>query len=160
MNDNAVRIKEILVSRGETLATAESCTSGRIAAELTKAPGASGYFQGSLVAYQDRVKTEFLGVPQEVIAECDVVSREVVEQMVRGVCSMLGTDYAIASTGYADKDGSERVAGGTIWIAWGHKDDVHSKCLTTNIDRETNTQNAVEEALACFCQYLSSAESK
>lgn len=160
MNNDAARIKEILVSRGETLATAESCTSGRIAAELTKVPGASGYFQGGLVAYQDRVKTEFLGVPAEVIAECDVVSREVVEQMVSGACRMLGTDYAIASTGYADRDGSERVAGGTIWIAWGREEDVHSKCLTTNIDRETNTQNAVDEALAYFCHYLESSELK
>lgn len=149
------QIQEILIRHGKTLATAESCTSGRIAAEITKVSGSSGYFQGGLVAYQDRLKEEFLGVKAEDIEQHDVVSQPVVEQMVRGACSMFGTDFAIASTGYAG-EGNERIPSGTIWIGWGSPTDVHSKCLTLNNDRDANTQKAVEEALSSFLSYITS----
>lgn len=142
-----------MILRGTTLSTAESCTSGRIAAELTKVAGASGYFQGGLVAYQNHLKIRYLGVSERDIKECDVVSQQVVEQMVRGACRFFATDFAIASTGYAG-DGNERVPSGNIWIAWGSANDVHSKLLTTNVDRETNTQNAVNEALCEFAEYI------
>jgi nicotinamide-nucleotide amidase len=59
---------------------------------------------------------------------------------------MFGTDYAIASTGYAG-EGCNGIPSGTIWIAWGTSDDIHAKCLTRNIDRERNTENAIKEAL-------------
>lgn len=143
-----------MVARGKTLATAESCTSGRIAAALTAVSGASGYFQGGLVAYQDRVKTELLGVRATDIERHDVVSREVVEQMVRGACTLLRSDYAIASTGYAE-GGSARVAAGTIWIGWGSADEVHSRCLHLTGMREENTQTAVECALEEFLEEIS-----
>lgn len=148
------RIQEILTGRGKTLATAESCTSGRIAAEITKVPGASAYFQGGLVAYQNRLKEQFLGVDADTMEKCDVVSREVAEKMVKGACRMFAADYAIASTGYAG-EGNERVPSGTIWIAWGSVSDVRSRCLRVNTERETNTQNAVNEALRAFLEYLS-----
>lgn len=147
------KIQATLIRRGQTLSTAESCTSGRIAAEITKVSGASAYFQGGIVAYQDRLKEQFLGVTAESIQLHDVVSREVAEQMVRGACAMFATDYAIASTGYAG-EGNGRIPSGTIWVAWGTSSDVHSMQLTTNIDRETNTQNAVQTALNEFLHYL------
>lgn len=153
MNNIVADIQKKLISRGQTLSTAESCTSGRIAAEITKVSGASGYFQGGLVAYQDHIKIQHLGVLATDIAEHDVVSRQVAEQMVRGACSLFHTDYALASTGYAG-EGNGRIPSGTIWIAWGTADDVHSKCLTTNIDRETNTNKAVAEVLHCFHDYI------
>ena len=59
---------------------------------------------------------------------------------------MFGTDYAIASTGYAG-EGCNGIPSGTIWIAWGTPDEIHAKCLTRNIDRERNTENAIKEAL-------------
>ena len=149
------QIQEILILHGKTLATAESCTSGRIAAEITKISGASGYFQGGLVAYQDRLKEEFLGIKAEDIEQYDVVSQPVVEQMVRGACHMFGTDYAIASTGYAG-EGNGHIPSGTIWIGWGSPTDVHSKCLTLSNDREANTQKAVAEALTSFLAYVTS----
>lgn len=142
-----------LLQRGETLATAESCTSGRVAATLTTLSGASGYFQGGLVAYQDRLKTAFLGVEEETITEHDVVSQPVVEQMVKGACRLFSTTYALASTGYADQ-GSERVPGGTIWLAWGRADDVHSRVLHLSKTREENTDTAVRVLLHEFSKYL------
>lgn len=149
----AKEIKEILLRRSQTLSTAESCTSGLIAATLTGVPGASGYFQGGIVAYQDAVKIRELGVSADSIERFDVVSREVVEQMVKGACLKFGTDYALASTGYADK-GNDRVADGTIWIGWGSADNVHSECLLCNGTRFENTRFAVETVIGRFLEFL------
>lgn len=146
-------IQRRMIAARKTLSTAESCTSGGIAAEITKVSGSSEYFQGGLVAYQDRLKEEFLGVKPEDIEKYDVVSEPVVKQMVRGACKMFKTDYAIASTGYAG-EGSNGIPSGTIWIAWGSPDKICTKCLTQNIDRETNTQNAIQEALIGFLKKI------
>lgn len=151
--DLAKTIKELMVARHCTLATAESCTSGLIAATLTSAPGASEYFQGGIVAYQDEVKVRELGVSADDIAAHDVVSRQVVEQMVKGACLKFGTDYALASTGYADK-GNDRVADGTIWIGWGSADDVHAECLHLSGNRAENTECAVTTVLERFLEHL------
>lgn len=149
----AAEIRDIMVSAGKTLCTAESCTSGAIAAALTSVSGASAYFQGGLVAYQDRIKTEKLGVDAATIESCDVVSREVVTQMVIGACRMFDTDCAIASTGYADK-GNGRIPSGTIWLGWGCADDVHVLCLTKDNGRSENTTAAVIQALQSFRDYI------
>ena len=146
MNKTVWEIQKRMVERGLTLATAESCTSGGIAAEITKVAGSSDYFQGGLVAYQDRLKIQYLGVSAADIEKYDVVSEPVVRQMVRGACQMFKSDYAIASTGYAG-EGCNGIPSGTIWIAWGTPDSIHTQCLTQNIDHETNTQNAIMQAL-------------
>ena len=109
-----------------TISTAESCTGGRIAAAITARSGASRYFQGGVVAYQNEVKEQLLGVPPEMIEEYDVVSRPVAEQMVRGACRLFHSDYALASTGYAEAWEGHEVE---IWVAWGSETDVHSICL-------------------------------
>ena len=152
--DLACQIKDVLISRGKTLSAAESCTGGRIAATLTSVSGASDYFQGGLVAYQDEVKMRFLGVRSEDIEQYDVVSRQVVEQMVRGACQLFHTDYALASTGYAEGC-YHGMASGTIWIGWGSPEEVHSLLLTEDRGREWNTENAVERVLQEFLSSLS-----
>lgn len=146
MNKTVEEIQKRMIRAGKTLATAESCTSGGIAREITKVAGSSEYFQGGLIAYQDRLKEQFLGVAAEDIAKYDVVSEPVVRQMVKGACQLLHSDYAIASTGYAG-EGCNGIPSGTIWIAWGTTEDIKTKCLTLNFDRETNTQIAIEDAL-------------
>lgn len=151
----ALEVLALMRERGLTLATAESCTSGRIAALLTSVSGASDYFQGALVAYQNHIKVEKLGVSAQDIEQFDVVSQPVVEQMVRGCCQLFNTDYALASTGYAE-GGTDTIPAGTIWVAWGSKEEVHTHCITTNIDRETNTQNAAETVVRLFLNYLKS----
>ena len=157
MYETVLEIQRRMVAAGLTLATAESCTGGGIAKEITKVSGSSEYFQGGIVAYQNQIKVEFLGVNTIDISKYDVVSEPVVRQMVRGACKMFGTDYAIASTGYADK-GSNGIPSGTIWIAWGTKERIITKCLTQNIDRETNTQHAIDEALKGLLKSLQSLE--
>lgn len=157
MYKSVLEIQRRMVAAGLTLATAESCTGGGIAKEITKVSGSSNYFQGGIVAYQDRIKIEFLGVNTQDICRYDVVSEPVVRQMVRGACKMFGTDYAIASTGYAEL-GFNRIPSGTIWIAWGTQEKICTKCLTLNIDRETNTQDAIKEALNGLLESLQSLD--
>ena len=149
----SAQIRDIMVRSGKTASTAESCTSGQIAALLTSVSGSSDYFQGGLTAYQNSVKTRFLGVNPQDIRKYDVVSRQVAEQMVRGACRMFGTDYALSSTGYAE-GGNGTIPAGTIWIAWGSEDDVHSLCTTTDNGRNENTRNASESALRAFLDYI------
>lgn len=134
-----------------TISTAESCTGGRIAAAITAQSGASRYFEGGLVAYQNEVKVQMLGVPAEMIAEYGVVSREVAEQMVKGACRLFRTDYALASTGYAEAWEGHEVE---IWVAWGSESDVHSLCLREDFGRVKNVEIATECVLDEFGKYL------
>lgn len=134
-----------------TISTAESCTGGRIASAITARSGASNYFQGGLVAYQNEVKEQMLGVPAEMIAEYGVVSREVAEQMVKGACRLFHTDYALASTGYAEAWEGHEVE---IWVAWGCEDDVHSMCLREDFGRVKNVEIATKCVLEEFGKYL------
>lgn len=153
-NELAERLRKLMMEQGKTVATAESCTSGRIASTLTSVSGASDYFLGGLVAYQDEVKIAHLGVSAEMIAEHDVVSREVVEQMVKGACRFFGSDYALASTGYAG-GGTETIPSGTIWIGWGSEKEVHSMKLSEDRGREENTSNAAKVAIRSFLNEIS-----
>lgn len=134
-----------------TLSTAESCTGGRIAAAITAHSGASNYFRGGLVAYQNDVKEEMLGVPHEMIATYGVVSRQVAEQMVKGACRLFHSDYALASTGYAEAWEGHDVE---IWVAWGGEHDVHSICLTEDFGRVKNVELATQCVLDEFNKYL------
>lgn len=150
----AERLRVVMTGRGKTVSTAESCTSGRIASTLTSVSGASDYFLGGLVAYQDDVKIAYLGVTAEMIAEHDVVSRDVVEQMVRGACRMFGSDYALASTGYAG-GGTDAIPSGTIWIGWGSETEVYSMKLSEDKGREENTRNAAKTAIRSLLKDIS-----
>jgi nicotinamide-nucleotide amidase len=108
---------KLLVERGLTLSTAESCTGGNIARLITSVPGSSRYFTGSVIAYENRIKTGILKVVGQVIEEKGAVSREVVEQMARGVRELYRTDTAISTSGIAGPDGgSDDKPVGTTWI--------------------------------------------
>ncbi|HEY6076206.1 MAG TPA: nicotinamide-nucleotide amidohydrolase family protein, partial [Gaiella sp.] len=98
-------VLELCRARGLTLATAESCTGGMIAARLTDVPGSSDVVSGGIVAYANEVKTAELGVPEGVIAEHGAVSAEVAASMAAGVRARLGTDVGIAVTGVAGPGG-------------------------------------------------------
>ena len=133
------------------IATAESCTGGRIAAAFTARSGASRYFEGGVVAYQDEVKVRLLGVPAEMIERCGVVSRQVAEEMVRGVCRLMGADFGLASTGYAEAWQGHEVE---IWVAWGSADEVHSLCLREDFGRVKNVEIATRCVMEEFGRFL------
>ncbi len=113
-----VMLGRLLTSNKATLATAESCTGGKIAQVITSVPGASNYFKGSVVSYATETKISVLGISPEIIKEYSVVSFEVAKQMALAVKKMMNTDYAIATTGNAGPskgDGNSEI--GTVFIA-------------------------------------------
>lgn len=113
-----VVLGRILKNNHLTLATAESCTGGKIAQLLTSVPGASAYFKGSVVSYATEAKINVLGVSKELIDACTVVSKEVASAMAMNVQKMMQTDYAIATTGNAGPTKGEADAEvGTVCIA-------------------------------------------
>ncbi len=107
---------DLAADKGWSLGTAESATGGMIAARITSVPGASQHFRGSVVAYDESVKRNTLGVPEEVIAEHGVVSEEVAIAMADGAAASLGADVVVAVTGSAGPDPQERPVG-TMVIA-------------------------------------------
>lgn len=111
-------VHKALISKGKTLATAESCTGGNIARLLTAQAGASAYFKGGVIAYSNEVKECALGVKHETLVAHGAVSEETVREMVEGVRERLGADYAIATTGIAGPDGgTPDKPVGTVWVA-------------------------------------------
>jgi nicotinamide-nucleotide amidase len=105
------------------IATAESCTGGLIAERLTRVPGSSDYFVGSIVSYSDEAKTRLLGVSEEMIARHGAVSGEVAEAMARGAKDGTGATISVSITGTAGPGGgTDAVPVGTVYI--GLADDV------------------------------------
>jgi nicotinamide-nucleotide amidase len=106
-------VLDLLREQGLTLATAESCTGGMVAARLTAIPGSSDVFLGSIVAYADAVKAAQLGVPAEVLATYGAVSAETARAMAEGARARLGADVAVSVTGVAGPGGgtSEKPVG-------------------------------------------------
>lgn len=129
-------IGKTLKDRGMTVGVAESCTGGFLASLFTQLPGASEYFYGGVVSYDNSVKMNVLGVSKEVLDTYGAVSRECAEQMAAGARRVLGTDYAIATTGIAGPDGgtAEKPAG-TVWIAVATPEGITSKKFTFNSTR-------------------------
>jgi len=118
----------VLKERNLTLATAESCTGGNIAKLISSVPGSSAYFSGSVVAYENRIKSQVLGVDSSALESKGAVSKEVVEQMAQGVCRHLGTHTAMATSGIAGPDGgTEEKPVGTTWICVCHGDKTFAK---------------------------------
>lgn len=94
-----------LAERGRTLGCAESCTGGLIGHSITEVPGASAYFRGAVVAYDDAVKTSLLGVDPAALAAYGAVSEPVVRRMAEGARQALGADFAVATSGIAGPAG-------------------------------------------------------
>ena len=148
-------IQQFLYDNGKTLGTAESCTGGRIAEAIIAVPGASNYFKGGIVCYTDEIKENLLHVDHQTLEEKTAVCEEVAIQLVAGACQALNVDYAIAATGFAGPGGgTASIPVGTIWLAWGSKDDVRTIKLTEDEGRDINLATATTTALKLFLEYL------
>lgn len=122
---------QMLKAKGLSLAVAESCTGGYLGHQFTKVPGSSAYFKGGVLAYDNAVKREILGVEAAVLEREGAVSQACIEQMAQGVRQKLGVDLALATSGIAGPDGgSPEKPVGTVWIALAHASGVESRCLT------------------------------
>jgi len=116
--DLAAVVLEAVRRRRGHLAIAESCTGGLLGARLTAVPGASDVFIGGVVAYADRIKSELLAVPEEVLASHGAVSEETVRAMAVGAQRAFLADCAAAVTGIAGPDGgTPEKPVGTVWLA-------------------------------------------
>lgn len=139
-------VHKTLTERGLTLATAESCTGGTIASQLTAQAGASAYFKGGVVAYSNEVKECALGVQHSTLEAHGAVSEETAREMAEGVRKRLGADLAIATTGIAGPDGGTKEKPvGTVWIAVADATHTEAQLLSfpgrrrqQNIDRTVN----------------------
>jgi len=141
-------ISQGLTNKNLTLATAESCTGGRLAAKFTEIPGASAYFKGSIVSYATSAKNDVLNIPKDFIEKHSVVSAEITKEMARRVKSMFKADIAIATTGNAGPTkGDSDAEIGTVFIALANKSEVIVEKFNFGNHRERVTQKAVNKAL-------------
>ena len=128
---------DLLLHRGLTFASAESCTGGNIAHVITLIPGSSDVFKGTAVTYATPMKTKVLGVPSGTIEKHGVVSQEVVESMAVGVRNLMEADFGVATTGVAGPSGgTEENPVGTVWIGVASHSGVVSKRFNFGKDRE------------------------
>jgi PncC family amidohydrolase len=130
MNENIVQeVFDLLMKQGMTFASAESCTGGNIAHQITLIAGSSNVFKGTAVTYATPMKTKVLGVPAKTIEKHTVVSQQVVEGMATGVRDLMEADFGVATTGVAGPGGGSALTPvGTVWIGVASKDGVVSHC--------------------------------
>ncbi|MFQ5529254.1 MAG: CinA family protein [Gemmatimonadota bacterium] len=148
LRQSAELVCSTLRERGETLSAAESCTGGWFGREITRIPGASDVFWGSIVAYSDSAKTELAGIAPELIRDHGAVSREVAQALAAGIRQRSGTDWAVAITGVAGPaGGSPDKPIGTVWIGMSGPAGASVRCLAATGDREDVRRSAVAAAL-------------
>lgn len=138
-----------LRTTGHTLATAESCTGGLIAASCTSLSGSSDWFERGFVTYSNAAKTAQLGVPAELIAAHGAVSEPVARAMVLGAQARAGVHCAVAVTGVAGPTGgSPDKPVGTVWFGWCVGDRVWTARQRFDGDRATVRAATVHRALS------------
>jgi nicotinamide-nucleotide amidase len=143
-----MKVGSLLRERKATLSTAESCTGGSVARMITSVPGSSDYFKGSVIAYDNKVKTKLLNVPEEIISQNGAVSSRTVEAMARSAAELFGTTYSIATSGIAGPTGGTADKPvGTIWIAVAGPDGIFSEKFVFGNDRNINITRSSISAL-------------
>lgn len=148
---------ELLKQKNSTIATAESCTGGRLSAALNAQSGSSEYYMGSVVAYANEVKEQVLGVEHDTLINYGAVSEQTVREMAEGVRHLMHTDYAIATSGIAGPTGgTEDKPVGTVWIAWATPQGTVAERYQFGVARlrEQITQRAVTTALVRMIQLV------
>lgn len=150
-----VIVGNLLKARHQTIATAESCTGGKLASLLNKHAGSSAFYFGSIISYDNSVKEHLLNVPSEMIKTHGVVSEEVVCKMANDVRKQIGTDFAIATSGIAGPSGGTKEKPvGTVWIAWATPKGTTAECFHLGKLREQITDRACTKALVGLLKIL------
>ena len=135
-------------TRQATVATAESCTGGLIAARLTDAPGSSDFFIAGYVTYTDAQKHSILGIPQALLDQHTAVSEPVAAAMAEAARRLSGATYGVASTGYAGPSGgTETEPVGTIYLAIAAPGGTRCTRLRYGADRYRNRTLATQTSL-------------
>lgn len=149
------RIAEQLLARHETLAVAESCTGGLIAAACTGLAGCSAWFERGLVTYSNEAKHTLLGVEQCLLATHGAVSEPCVRAMVQGLLAVAPVQHGIAVSGIAGPTGGlpEKPVG-TVWVAWADHHQIRSRRFLFDGDRSAIREQAVMAALSGLLEQL------
>ncbi len=131
----------LLKERKQTISTAESCTGGYLAHQLTSVAGSSIYFMGSVVSYANYIKTQELGVGEDLLKNFGAVSEECVKQMANAVRIKMKTTYGISCSGIAGPEGgSEAKPVGTVWIAIASENETIAQVFNFGDNRERTIQ--------------------
>jgi len=151
-------VGELLKASGQTVATAESCTGGSIAALLTRIPGSSQYVQGGIVAYANEAKIQLLGVPKADLVQHGAVSDPVVRAMARGARQRLNADWGLASSGIMGPDGGSAAKPlGTVWLAVSGPGVDWAARFQMGDHRERSVRKSVLEVLGRLRGFLADA---
>lgn len=146
---------DLLINKGMTFASAESCTGGNIAHLITLIPGSSEVFRGAAVTYATPTKTKVIGVPATLIEQFGVVSREVAESMAQGVRRLMEADFGLATTGVAGPSGgTDETPVGTVCMALAAPQGVISQCCHFNGDRESVINQATKAVYQMFYEWI------
>jgi PncC family amidohydrolase len=142
-------LHDLCVSKGISVAVAESCTSGLIASKLTLKSGSSTFFKGGIIAYQNAIKIKILGVDEQAILQYTEVSAEVVRQMAEGVRKSFSVDYSIATSGYAGPSGgTSNNPIGTVFIAISSASRIDIERFIFLGDRQSIVNQSSEKSLS------------
>jgi PncC family amidohydrolase len=151
----AKALGRLLVKKGLSVATAESCTGGMIGAALTSVPGSSAWFKGGVIAYANSVKRRLLGVPSAILDNKGAVSAETVRAMARGAQRLFATGCALAVSGVAGPDGGTKEKPvGLVYVGLACGKNVRSYEYRFEGDRREIRRQAVEKALEMMIKEL------
>lgn len=152
-------VSQVLKDRKQSLGTAESCTGGYIAHLVTQNAGASSFFKGTVVAYDNKVKEEILNVASHTIQAHGAVSEETVKEMAKGILEKLNTDYALATSGIMGPDGgTDEKPVGTVWIAVGNAKKLDAQKFNFRFDRQRNIEQTAHTALNMLRKFIQSQD--
>ncbi len=155
MSSLGQEIGDLLRKRGLTLGVVESATGGLISHLITKVPGSSDYYQGSITAYSNGIKIKVVGVKEETINKYGAVSSQVAEEMAGGGRKTLVVDICLADTGIAGPGGATPGKPvGLFYIGLSHPAGTYSQKHNFQGDREQNKLAAAEAALNWLKEYL------
>ena len=141
-------VGNLLKQKKQTVSTAESCTGGYIGHLLSKNAGSSQFYTGGIISYDNRIKTEFLDVPTEILQTVGAVSKEAVEQMALAVREKMNTDYAISVSGIMGPSGqTDEKPLGMVWVGVANREKVVSKVFYLRFDRLRNIEVTANQAI-------------
>jgi nicotinamide-nucleotide amidase len=144
----AERLQGVCLGRGLSVALAESCTGGLVAATITDVPGSSGYFLGGVVSYADTAKNELLGVPEATLGAHGAVSAQVAVAMAVGARAAFAPTFAVSITGVAGPDGgTDAKPVGLTYIALADEQGTDVRRFAFSGDRAANREAAARAAL-------------
>jgi PncC family amidohydrolase len=155
METRILRLSELLKNQHLILAVAESCTGGLLGGCVTSVAGSSLYFRGGVIAYDNGVKRDILGVSADMLERCGAVSASVAEAMVYGVAKLFGSDCAISISGIAGPGGgtAEKPVG-LVFVGVFYRGEARSRRFVFGGDRDAVRGQSVAAAIELLVEGL------